>query len=275
MARLRTHGGADGAISGLIYLAVRSDGQPRAAIECERCGAALPASDKCAGCGLDHRYSAKTQDAIEAAQNEYAALAGQTLWSDGIRPRDDESEYSWEERCGPPGPEPVARVLVCQGVDCGGLGGRAALLDIEELCAELDPTIRVAGSVCSLQCANAPVVNVLSAGERRHYIRVDGTRRCGAVVDELRASLDGGPPLAAGATTTSGLMMRRAEGARWQALIQIGRQRGRDAAANKRLIDAALQAELQVCRGDAEMQQRARRRADRLLRAAQAMGARS
>ena len=37
---------------------------------------------------------------------------------------------------------------------------------------------------------------------------------------------------------------------------------------------AALQAELQVCRGDAEMQQRARRRADRLLRAAQAMGAR-
>ena len=69
-------------------------------------------------------------------------------------------------------------------------------------------------------------------------------------------------------------MMRRAEGARWQALIQIGRQRGRDAAANKRLIEAALQAELQVCRGAAEMQQRARRRADRLLRAAQAMGAR-
>ena len=137
MARLRTHGGADGAISGLIYLAVTADGAPRPAVPCERCGAALPASDKCAGCGLDHRYSAKTQDAIEAAQIEYAALAGQTLWSDGIRPRDDESEYSWEERCGPPGPEPVARVLVCQGVDCGGLGGRAALLDIEELCLSL------------------------------------------------------------------------------------------------------------------------------------------
>ena len=113
MARLRTHGGADGAVSGLIYLAVRADGAPRAAVPCEQCGWVLPASDKCAGCGLDHRYSAKTQDAIDEAQNEYAALAGQTLWSDGIRPRDDESEYSWEETCGPPGPEPVARVLVC------------------------------------------------------------------------------------------------------------------------------------------------------------------
>ena len=89
MARLRTHGGADGAISGLIYLAVTADGAPRPAVPCERCGAALPASDKCAGCGLDHRYSAKTQDAIEAAQNEYAEYAGRTLWSDGIRPRDE------------------------------------------------------------------------------------------------------------------------------------------------------------------------------------------
>ena len=69
-------------------------------------------------------------------------------------------------------------------------------------------------------------------------------------------------------------MMRRAEGARWQALIQIGRQRGRDAAANRRLIDAALQAELQVCRGDAEMQRARAGAPTGLLRAAQAMGAR-
>ena len=273
MARLRTHEGADGAITGLIYLS------EHAAVPCERCGAALPPTDKCAHCLHDHRYSSAHWERLEAAKADLAVLAGQTLCSAGVAvdeayierwPTQEERERLQQRILfGPPG---RTRVFVCQGVDCGGLGGRAALLEIEDLCAELDPTISVQPSVCTLQCANAPVVNVLAAGvERRHYIRVDGTRRCAAVIDDMRGDGDGAPPAG---PTTSRLMMMRAEGARWQALRKIGQQRGRDAAANKRLIDGALQAELQVARGDAAMEQRARRRADRLLRAAQALGGR-
>lgn len=68
----------------------------------------------------------------------------------------------------------LARVFVCTGVDCYGLGGGATLIEIEELCAEATARLSDGGrsdgrgglvvqcvaGTCTLQCANAPNVNV-------------------------------------------------------------------------------------------------------------------
>ena len=83
-----------------------------------------------------------------------------------------------------------ARVVVCSGVDCMGLGGGAALLEIEELCAEVSSSsggaknVEAVSGVCTLQCANAPNVNVhaLASDGRSlavsNHLRVDSAARC-------------------------------------------------------------------------------------------------
>ena len=97
-----------------------------------------------------------------------------------------------------------------------GLGSGAALLEIEELCAELtDESARpsVQSGVCTLQCANAPVVYVQpSLLPTRHHSKVDGPQRCAEVVADAAPT-----PNAAAAR---GLMLRRADGLRWSALRQ-------------------------------------------------------
>ena len=86
-----------------------------------------------------------------------------------------------------------ARVVVCSGVDCMGLGGGAALLEIEELCAEVSSSsgakhVEAVSGVCTLQCANAPNVNVhaLASDGRSlavsNHLRVDSAARCAEVL---------------------------------------------------------------------------------------------
>ena len=69
-----------------------------------------------------------------------------------------------------------------------GLGGGAALLEIEELCAEASSSsgakhVEAVSGVCTLQCANAPNVNV-------HALASDG--RSLAVSTHLRVDSAGG-----------------------------------------------------------------------------------
>ena len=81
--RLRTATGS------LVYLC------PLVSPECEFCGSALPLgssdeciSDECEACGRDCRYSELRWEA-EAAQDEYATLAGTTLRNSGVGPTTD------------------------------------------------------------------------------------------------------------------------------------------------------------------------------------------
>jgi len=168
-------------------------------------------------------------------------------------------------------PRPTIHVVVCSGVDCAGLSGGAALLEIEELCAEaallsgteLSGTqLKVCAGNCSLQCANAPVVNVQppGGGPVAHHSRVDSPARCAAVV----AHALGG--VAVSAAASGRLIAAR----RWEAMRQVARSRraGRRVAgsAEARQLASALQAEASAARGNAGLVARAERRAARLLK---------
>ena len=198
-----------------------------------------------------------------------------------------------------------ARVVVCSGVDCMGLGGGAALLEIEELCAEVSSSsgathVEAVSGVCTLQCANAPNVNVhaLASDGRSlavsNHLRVDSAARCAEVLAVATSPpgvrsevLEGGGG--------GGIMMRRAAGLRWNALRQLARchntyslhgfdgatstsrastatRAEREArAAARELLAAALRAEASAARTSEPALARARRRAERLTARAEAL----
>ena len=162
------------------------------------------------------------------------------------------------------------RVLVCSGVDCAGLGSKAVLLEIEELCAEHDPSVGVHSSVCTLQCANAPVVNIQRGGTQAcdHFARVDSTQRCAQVMAAVHHA--DGESTEPGDVRPSALR-RRADGIRWDALRQISTRRCRGSA--NEVIGTVLKAELVAAAADPMLRQRAQRRADRLRQALATAGA--
>ena len=246
--------------------------------------------------------AAKTKAAAAAAEAEAAAAAAAAV----DQPRGCAAVSSSEQLTGdasssvqavPPECERRARVVVCSGVDCMGLGGGAALLEIEELCAEVSssggPThVEAVSGVCTLQCANAPNVNVhdLSSDGRSlavsNHLRVDSAGRCAEVLAVAAA-----PPGASSdvvAVDGGGIMMKRAAGLRWNALRQLARchntysLHGFDAAADgpgratptradrlartaaRELLAASLRAEASAARSSEPALARAKRRAERL-----------
>lgn len=124
--------------------------------------------------------------------------------------------------------------------------------------------IQVVSGVCTLQCANAPVINVQkhnSAGGTVHHSKVDSAERCRLVVEDA-AGLQLAPP--------ASIMMRRADGLRWNALRQLARLRRQQTQPQvqrepqSRELALALQAETRAVRADLALAERARRRAARL-----------
>ena len=158
------------------------------------------------------------------------------------------------------------RIVVCGGVDCAGLGSGATLLEIEELCAEeaaAGNAIDVACGACTLQCANAPVVNVHKASEdnggrglvqSRHHSVVDSVERCAKVLEDATGRTT--------ATSGGGPMLRRAHGLRWAALRHQARYPRQPVPS--RQLTLALQAEKSAVLADPERLARAERRATRL-----------
>lgn len=163
------------------------------------------------------------------------------------------------------------RIVVCTGVDCSGLGGGAALIEIEELCAELEfeggASVSVASGVCTLQCANAPVINVQghgfkqSSGVTRHHARVDSAAECKKVVDDAAGRVGTAAP-------DGDIMQRRADGLRFAALKQLDRRLRQQRLRQPQLhsssqLALALQAEANAAKTPAR-RSRAERRAARL-----------
>jgi hypothetical protein len=187
------------------------------------------------------------------------------------------------------GPKSRARIVICNGVDCGGLGAGATLLEIEELVSEHSTPTSTATVVfggCTLQCTNAPVVNVLRSGcpheldtSAEHHACVNTSMKAKAVVaTALRSEPDA-------AEESVGIMQRRADGMRFDALRKVARMAkphgelawrsgvlgshigSREHEESHRLLRAALQAEANAARGSPKRAARAERRAARLKRA--------
>ena len=186
-----------------------------------------------------------------------------------------------------------------------GLGGGAALLEIEELCAEVSSSsggaknVEAVSGVCTLQCANAPNVNVhtLASDGRSlavsNHLRVDSAARCVEVLAVATSPGVRSEVLEGGGG--GGIMMRRAAGLRWNALRQLARchntysLHGFDGAtstsrastatraereartAARELLAAALRAEASAARSSEPALARARRRAERLTARAEAL----
>ena len=171
-----------------------------------------------------------------------------------------------------------SRILICDGVDCAGLGSGAVLMEIEELCKEVYAVtgrrLDVGGSVCTLQCANAPVVNVHRKDEKGvslyHHSKVDSPQRCAQVVEDASGHSD------LAARPGGGPMLRRADGMRWNALRQqarLLRQSPRCTSLPQdplpsRQLALALQAEANAVHADPIRRARAERRALRLTASA-------
>lgn len=189
------------------------------------------------------------------------------------------------------------RIVVCNGVDCTGHGSGAALLEIEELCQELsyvskahEQRLRVLSGVCTLQCTNAPVVNVQrqAAGNSAAVVtslhsKVDGPLRCQQVVDDAACEMHQHHPRAAPTATARSIMLRRADGLRWAALRQESRSLRHGPSAPPRpappaappcplapsrplsqQLVSALEAEAKAAAADDGLSERAARRAARL-----------
>ena len=150
----------------------------------------------------------------------------------------------------------------------------------------------VVPSTCTLQCANAPVVNVCTVnawGQARtaHHCRVDNPKRCADVLScspvQAEAPGDSERRIAGSSSRSSSSsmvepMLRRSEGMRWNALRhedRLNRNRRLTNAdvsllplrsgGHNRQLTAALLAEANACQQDPERRARAERRARRML----------
>jgi hypothetical protein len=139
-------------------------------------------------------------------------------------------------------------VEVCQGPDCTGLGGGAAVLDIEELVQEavelgsglpssinpvIPPVLIVAGG-CRDLCTMGPNVYLRGGalGTIESFNKVDSPSRCGHVaravklIYEGRSLKNGEDTEESGSAlpvTTQSMMLRRSERMRWEALRRVSR----------------------------------------------------
>lgn len=180
-------------------------------------------------------------------------------------------------------PATVVNVSVCQGVDCKGRCSGAALLELEELCAEHAGVLHmdVSPAPCTLRCHDAPVVRLhmqAPAQEARTAVvtHVDQPLRCGEVVEaaddlagvraadghfaaEFGVGPNAGPP-------AKSLTLRRAHALRWDALRVLARDAGAAARGEGvRLLAQARAMEERAAGGDPKALARAQRRHERIL----------
>jgi len=116
-------------------------------------------------------------------------------------------------------------VEVCQGTDCAGSGGGAALLEIEELVAEIiqngssTPSLSALSVVpggCRNMCSLGPNVRINAGADIfQEFHRVDGPARC---AEAVAAGLPPGSGVAPDPPKPPTPAARRADRMRWGAL---------------------------------------------------------
>lgn len=174
---------------------------------------------------------------------------------------------------------------MCNGSGCRQRGADAAYLELEELVTELasqrcngsghhDISLERVG--CSHQCDRAPVVQIRvtqrgsTTLQPTIMLSMEGPSQCKSALDSALAELGAAPGAAEAADRTaggaiSGLMRRRAESLRWEALRALSR--AHDSKALREgwvLFQKAADADEKAANGDAHGLQRARVRSLRM-----------
>ena len=194
---------------------------------------------------------------------------------------------------------PVAVVEVCQGPDCFGAGGGAAILELEDLACFAAVTV-VAGG-CRNFCSMGPNVHYhphrhhqgQQPQQQQHFTKVQSVRDCHDVMDHVRvqhaevsttssssAFNNNNAPssMSSGGGGMTNIMMQRAEKKRWTFLRKVARAkaahqknkpqflrpRTRMVADLLQELEGVVAAETSAARGDASALERAARRNDHL-----------
>lgn len=154
----------------------------------------------------------------------------------------------------------MSRLEVCQGPDCFGSGGGAAIVELEELVQEYkngDGVVVVRGG-CRNFCSMGPNVHF----NQQHFTKVNGVQECRSVLGSTEPS----PTLVA-----TKLLLRRADQQRWQCLRQMARLKAarrvlpqEQVQRVKTQLEACLELESRAVRNNSELHGRATRRAGRL-----------
>lgn len=110
----------------------------------------------------------------------------------------------------------IENIEVCNGPDCSVSGGRAALLEIEELAGESRGRFHVVAGGCRNFCTLGPNVHCGDV----HFERIRGTDDCERIAKELGIIQDEGTNCQV--VSRVGLMLtKKADRLRWQFLRNI------------------------------------------------------
>lgn len=121
-------------------------------------------------------------------------------------------------------PQPTSTIEVCQGPDCFGSGGGAAILEIEELVQEYNSN--VAADTCTTTVVRGGCRDFCSMGPNvhyrgQHYCKVASATECQELMKE--ASECSTTTTAVALPITTKLLLRQADRQRWQALRLVAR----------------------------------------------------
>eukprot|EP00854_Cymbomonas_tetramitiformis_P006796 gene6796-8118_t len=120
------------------------------------------------------------------------------------------------------------------GVDCSGGGGKATIVEVEELCREFEHanrpdalpdgalpyTVEVVSRVCQLQCDVGPNIDVYFRDRENHdelkwyYKKMDNAQDCRRLLKDVQAELKQPEEV----LEDPGIMHRRAAAMRWDSL---------------------------------------------------------
>ncbi|KAK3240965.1 hypothetical protein CYMTET_49233 [Cymbomonas tetramitiformis] len=177
-------------------------------------------------------------------------------------------------------------VSICQGVDCSGGGGKATIVEVEELCREFEHanrpdalpdgalpyTVEVVSRVCQLQCDVGPNIDVYFRDRENHdelkwyYKKMDNAQDCRRLLKDVQAELKQPEEV----LEDPGIMHRRAAAMRWDSLKALAKGSVKQREEAFEQLEKALKAEANAAaRGSPELRSRVERRATFVRNAAQ------
>lgn len=177
-------------------------------------------------------------------------------------------------------------VSICQGVDCSGGGGKATIVEVEELCREFERancpdalpdgalpyTIEVVSRVCQLQCDVGPNIDVYFRDRENrdelkwYYKKMDNAQECQRLLKDVQSELKQREEV----LEDPGIMHRRAAAMRWDSLKALAKGSVKQREEAFEQLEKALKAEANAAaRGSLGLQNRVERRAIFVRNAAQ------
>jgi len=177
----------------------------------------------------------------------------------------------------------INKLEVCQGPDCFGGGGGAAILEMEELLQEYEANCKVelVRGGCRNFCTMGPNVHYSSSEmPQQHFTKVQTVEDCSAIIHQLVVSVgaeDDVKATTAREPIAIRMMRKKAERQRWEFLRQVARVKRKQHdkkkndihdnpnsnAALRTQLEQVMTREMSAAKEDPNLVERAQRRNER------------